>query len=196
MAQILLSNFMQGVAEIVARRAAADAAQGNVHAERCVSLIDRKIVKQTVMTSVYGVTAVGARTQIENRLRERRTDMKHKAELLHEQRHSSGQSAGDAQHSWLLAGIRGAGELGVVAPGMHDEYRWMDDKDSVWQVSLGRGWHQSCCWLSCASWVMTVRRRDTSKLGWMVFSRYRDSVCRFCNALLTALGGHHECTHV
>jgi len=29
-----------------------------------VSLIDRKLVKQTVMTSVYGVTAVGARAQV------------------------------------------------------------------------------------------------------------------------------------
>lgn len=33
--------------------------------------IDRKLVKQTVMTSVYGVTFVGARMQILNRLRER-----------------------------------------------------------------------------------------------------------------------------
>lgn len=33
--------------------------------------IDRKLVKQTVMTSVYGVTFVGARMQILNRLKER-----------------------------------------------------------------------------------------------------------------------------
>ena len=33
-------------------------------------LISRKVVKQTVMTSVYGVTFVGARQQIGNRLRE------------------------------------------------------------------------------------------------------------------------------
>ena len=38
---------------------------------RCVGLVDRKLVKQTVMTSVYGVTAVGARAQVEARLRER-----------------------------------------------------------------------------------------------------------------------------
>jgi DNA-directed RNA polymerase len=37
--------------------------------------IDRKLVKQTVMTSVYGVTFVGARTQILNRLKERDTTM-------------------------------------------------------------------------------------------------------------------------
>ncbi len=33
--------------------------------------VDRKLVKQTVMTSVYGVTAVGAREQISARLSER-----------------------------------------------------------------------------------------------------------------------------
>ena len=33
--------------------------------------IDRKLVKQTVMTSVYGVTFIGARMQISNRLKER-----------------------------------------------------------------------------------------------------------------------------
>lgn len=33
--------------------------------------MDRKLVKQTVMTSVYGVTYVGARDQIKRRLKER-----------------------------------------------------------------------------------------------------------------------------
>jgi len=33
--------------------------------------VDRKLVKQTVMTSVYGVTFIGARQQIQNRLKER-----------------------------------------------------------------------------------------------------------------------------
>eukprot|EP00002_Diphylleia_rotans_P025108 TRINITY_DN4966_c0_g1_i2.p1 TRINITY_DN4966_c0_g1~~TRINITY_DN4966_c0_g1_i2.p1 ORF type:complete len:1151 (+),score=259.80 TRINITY_DN4966_c0_g1_i2:177-3629(+) len=33
--------------------------------------VERKIVKQTVMTSVYGVTYIGARRQIQNRLQER-----------------------------------------------------------------------------------------------------------------------------
>jgi hypothetical protein len=33
--------------------------------------VDRKLVKQTVMTSVYGITRVGAREQFSNRLRER-----------------------------------------------------------------------------------------------------------------------------
>lgn len=33
--------------------------------------MDRKLVKQTVMTSVYGVTYVGAREQIKRRLEEK-----------------------------------------------------------------------------------------------------------------------------
>lgn len=36
--------------------------------------MDRKLVKQTVMTSVYGVTYVGAREQIKRRLKERGLD--------------------------------------------------------------------------------------------------------------------------
>lgn len=39
--------------------------------ERNSGTIDRKLVKQTVMTTVYGVTQTGAREQISNRLRER-----------------------------------------------------------------------------------------------------------------------------
>lgn len=39
-------------------------------AKLVVDKITRKVVKQTVMTTVYGVTFIGARDQIENRLRE------------------------------------------------------------------------------------------------------------------------------
>ncbi|XP_031492088.1 DNA-directed RNA polymerase 1B, mitochondrial-like [Nymphaea colorata] len=38
-----------------------------------VDQVDRKLVKQTVMTSVYGVTYIGARDQIKKRLKERAT---------------------------------------------------------------------------------------------------------------------------
>jgi hypothetical protein len=128
-----------------------------LEAQRSAALVDRKIVKQTVMTSVYGVTPVGARAQIENRLKERRTDMKQKAALVAEAGSSSSSSSSD--NSWLLAasgmaaaaaaagGVSssaaaggGADGVGVVARGMRDEYSWMDDKDVVWQVrALG------CC---------------------------------------------------
>lgn len=41
------------------------------HARLLIDQVDRKLVKQTVMTSVYGVTYIGAREQIEKRLKER-----------------------------------------------------------------------------------------------------------------------------
>lgn len=61
------------IAHRVAKRVAADATAGVAEAVALQGStpIDRKLVKQTVMTSVYGVTFVGARTQIGNRLRER-----------------------------------------------------------------------------------------------------------------------------
>ena len=40
-------------------------------AQKLYGIIDRKVVKQTVMTSVYGVTFIGAREQISNRIREK-----------------------------------------------------------------------------------------------------------------------------
>ncbi|XP_031388098.1 DNA-directed RNA polymerase 1B, mitochondrial isoform X2 [Punica granatum] len=42
-----------------------------VYARLLVNQVDRKLVKQTVMTSVYGVTYIGARDQIKRRLKER-----------------------------------------------------------------------------------------------------------------------------
>ncbi|KAK8950145.1 hypothetical protein KSP40_PGU017990 [Platanthera guangdongensis] len=42
-----------------------------LHARLLVGQVDRKMVKQTVMTSVYGVTYIGARDQIKRRLSER-----------------------------------------------------------------------------------------------------------------------------
>ncbi|KAK6913416.1 DNA-directed RNA polymerase, N-terminal [Dillenia turbinata] len=42
-----------------------------LHARLLINQVDRKLVKQTVMTSVYGVTYIGARDQITRRLKER-----------------------------------------------------------------------------------------------------------------------------
>lgn len=60
-----------GVAKLVSQRVADDAAKGVRLGELLVGKVDRKIVKQTVMTSVYGVTFVGARKQIHNAMRNR-----------------------------------------------------------------------------------------------------------------------------
>ena len=61
------------IARLVNQKVEADAAAEKWEAQTLLAStsIDRKLVKQTVMTSVYGVTYVGARTQISNRLRER-----------------------------------------------------------------------------------------------------------------------------
>jgi DNA-directed RNA polymerase len=60
------------VLERVVKRVHEDALQGVKAAVLLDGKIDRKVVKQTVMTSVYGVTQVGAREQIRSRLLERK----------------------------------------------------------------------------------------------------------------------------
>ena len=56
----------------------ADAQAGRSEAVKLLArnngTVDRKLVKQTVMTSVYGVTFIGARLQIASRLEERGWD--------------------------------------------------------------------------------------------------------------------------
>ncbi|PRT55212.1 DNA-directed RNA polymerase, mitochondrial [Wickerhamiella sorbophila] len=58
------------VLEIVKDNVAKDAENGNQLAALLHPVLTRKVVKQTVMTHVYGVTFIGAREQISNRLRE------------------------------------------------------------------------------------------------------------------------------
>eukprot|EP00210_Caulerpa_lentillifera_P000641 g619.t1 len=65
------------IATIVRGIVQEDAAKGHRWAQILDGHVDRKLVKQTVMTSVYGVTFIGAREQIANRLRERGWDDNH-----------------------------------------------------------------------------------------------------------------------
>ncbi|KAE9615449.1 putative DNA-directed RNA polymerase [Lupinus albus] len=67
------SGIAARVLEIMKRDAKKDP-QTNpnaLHARNLLNQVDRKLVKQTVMTSVYGVTYIGARDQIKKRLNER-----------------------------------------------------------------------------------------------------------------------------
>lgn len=76
-------DVYSGVCRLVVEKVALDAAripgpgatdeELKIHelAKAVNGLIDRKVVKQTVMTSVYGVTFIGARRQIQNRLEEK-----------------------------------------------------------------------------------------------------------------------------
>ncbi|KAG0124188.1 hypothetical protein HOY82DRAFT_573798, partial [Tuber indicum] len=58
-----------GVAELVRASVDLDAKRGLPAAVALKDHVTRKVVKQTVMTNVYGVTFIGARTQIENQLK-------------------------------------------------------------------------------------------------------------------------------
>jgi hypothetical protein len=72
------SDVYSDVAAVVRRRVERDAADPDSNPKRARAArvllaagVDRGLVKQTVMTSVYGVTFVGAREQVTSRLRER-----------------------------------------------------------------------------------------------------------------------------
>ncbi|KAL5996080.1 DNA-directed RNA polymerase 1B, mitochondrial [Asimina triloba] len=67
------SGIAARVLEIMQRDAQKDPAKEPyaAHAKLLIDQVDRKLVKQTVMTSVYGVTYIGARDQIKRRLKER-----------------------------------------------------------------------------------------------------------------------------
>ncbi|XVE91693.1 hypothetical protein REPUB_Repub01dG0032600 [Reevesia pubescens] len=67
------SGIAARVLDIMRRDAEEDPATNPhaLYAQLLINQVDRKLVKQTVMTSVYGVTYVGARDQIKRRLKER-----------------------------------------------------------------------------------------------------------------------------
>lgn len=65
------ADVYTGVAEMVNKLVEQDAKEGVEAAQLLLGKISRKVVKQTVMTNVYGVTFIGAKAQIENRLKER-----------------------------------------------------------------------------------------------------------------------------
>ena len=69
-----MQDVYSEIAKLVQNRVARDEADGVPEAMVLRDNVDRKLVKQTVMTSVYGVTFVGARQQIGSRLKERGWD--------------------------------------------------------------------------------------------------------------------------
>lgn len=64
------SDVYTGVADLVKAAIEADAKNDHEMAILLKDLINRKVVKQTVMTNVYGVTFIGAKEQIVNQLKE------------------------------------------------------------------------------------------------------------------------------
>ncbi|XP_015791535.1 DNA-directed RNA polymerase, mitochondrial [Tetranychus urticae] len=69
-ASVKPNDVYSDVAELVEQERISDAAQGNVIAQALQGKIKRKVIKQTVMTFVYGVTAFGAKHQIHKQLKE------------------------------------------------------------------------------------------------------------------------------
>ncbi|XP_068958066.1 DNA-directed RNA polymerase, mitochondrial [Petaurus breviceps papuanus] len=63
-------DVYSGVAQLVEEQRRKDATKGHSIAQVLEGFIGRKVVKQTVMTVVYGVTHYGGRLQIEKRLKE------------------------------------------------------------------------------------------------------------------------------
>lgn len=66
------SDVYTYVAMMVQEKVKTDAANKDKYAMMLDGKITRKVVKQTVMTTVYGVTFIGAREQIERQLRDRK----------------------------------------------------------------------------------------------------------------------------
>ena len=64
------ADIYSGVAQTVAEEIEKDMAKNNPAAKLLHGHITRKVVKQTVMTNVYGVTYAGARQQVRKRLEE------------------------------------------------------------------------------------------------------------------------------
>jgi len=62
------ADVYTAVADLVKKSIAEDKERGNLYAEVLEGRITRKIVKQTVMTNVYGVTYVGAQAQVRKAL--------------------------------------------------------------------------------------------------------------------------------
>ena len=67
------SDVYTYVANMVEKRLQDDVERNppNKFAQLLIGKVSRKVVKQTVMTTVYGVTFVGAREQIERQLKDR-----------------------------------------------------------------------------------------------------------------------------
>ncbi|POY72881.1 putative DNA-directed RNA polymerase [Rhodotorula taiwanensis] len=65
------ADVYSGVASMVNEIIDRDAADGVAEAEILKGKVTRKVVKQTVMTTVYGVTFIGAKNQIQRQLKDR-----------------------------------------------------------------------------------------------------------------------------
>ncbi|KAL9106940.1 MAG: hypothetical protein Q9227_008063, partial [Pyrenula ochraceoflavens] len=109
------SDVYTGVSELVKAELAEDAAEGNELAQLLKGKMTRKIVKQTVMTNVYGVTFLGAMRQVRRRLEELHPEFQH---------HPTGPKATKLS-AYIARKIFRA--LGTLFSGAHDIQFWLGD---------------------------------------------------------------------
>ncbi|PLB51062.1 putative mitochondrial DNA-directed RNA polymerase [Aspergillus steynii IBT 23096] len=105
------SDVYTGVAEFVKEAVAAEAAQGEPSAKLLHGRVTRKIVKQTVMTNVYGVTFIGAMKQVRRQL------VDHYPDLSIEQ----------AKDGALYIARKIFEALGTMFNGAHEIQYWLGD---------------------------------------------------------------------
>jgi DNA-directed RNA polymerase len=137
-------DVYSGVAALVRERIAEEARTGVPLAKLLEGHICRKLVKQTVMTSVYGVTLVGAREQIQNRLQELNgfpEDMLWQA-------------------SYYLA-KHTLGSLGDIFRGATDTMEWL--AECAFRVATIRERTNAVCWMTPLGLpvIQPYRRRET-----------------------------------
>lgn len=112
------SDVYTGVAEFVKEKVAKDAAAGDEIAKLLVGKIKRKIVKQTVMTNVYGVTFIGAMRQVRRQLVDHYPDLPQMSECA----------------KYVARSIFNA--LGSIFSGAHSIQYWLGDCASRITTSL------------------------------------------------------------
>ncbi|CAK42532.1 hypothetical protein CBS115989_8697 [Aspergillus niger] len=105
------SDVYTGVAEFVKEAVAREAAQGHSVAKYLDGKITRKVVKQTVMTNVYGVTFMGAMKQVRKQL------IDHYPELTQDQKHQGA----------IYIARKVFEALGTMFNGAHDIQYWLGD---------------------------------------------------------------------
>ncbi|KAJ8197725.1 hypothetical protein LV157_001303 [Aspergillus fumigatus] len=114
------SDVYTGVAEFVKKEVAREAAQGHPIAKILDGRITRKIVKQTVMTNVYGVTFMGAMRQVRKQL------IDHYPDLSYE----------DKKNGSLYIARKIFEALGTMFNGAHEIQHWLGDCASRITTSL------------------------------------------------------------
>jgi DNA-directed RNA polymerase len=108
------ADVYTGVAELVKLEIKEDASQGDELAQALVGKVSRKIVKQTVMTNVYGVTFLGAIRQVRKQV----------DDLLPEFKNANPPRSGAAA-TYIARKIFKA--LGAMFSGAHDIQYWLGD---------------------------------------------------------------------